>query len=62
MTEGKVKLRALLDEVEDARAEAYRLYRVVLRNPDRRIEQQMWKAMERQIVAMRTVLKHTNTG
>ena len=62
MIEGKVKLRELLDEVEDARAEAYRLYRAALRNPDRRIEQQMWKAMERQIVAMRTVLKHSNTA
>ena len=58
MTDDHAKLTRLLDDVENARAEAYRLFQEAMNNPgNRAIKDRMWKAVERQAAAMRVALE-----
>jgi len=61
MTDTDAKLTKLLDDVENARGEAHRLFEEAMKNPgNRAIKDRMWKALERQAAAMRVALDYTN--
>ena len=58
MAADHAKLTRLLEEVENAKAEAHRLFQEAMNNPgNRAIKDRMWKAVERQAAAMRVALE-----
>jgi hypothetical protein len=58
LTADHAKLTRLLEEVENAKAEADRLFQEAMNNPgNRAIKDRMWKAVERQAAAMRVALE-----
>jgi hypothetical protein len=61
MTNDNAYLTRLLDDVDTARAEAYRLFRDAMENPgDSATVQRMWEAVQRQEAAMRAALRFTS--
>jgi hypothetical protein len=60
MTDSDFKLTNLLADVDKAEADKKRLFEEAIARPkDTALHEQMWDAMDREVLARRAVLRHT---